>query len=212
MIDILFKGVGWTDVALTLNRVAVGLFFTFSGYHKLFNPQCHRALADELKELGVHAVGFNQWRVPTVEFTASGAVVIGFLAPLAALGPLVITLVAIPTTGPQRINLSKPISSRSRNRSTARRSATSATLTTTLSKSGRATRILLTAERLGTASGRHRRIRTGVGGMAAAHAEEIPMVSTSATTSYRRVTQRIAGKLMWQPFGARHVLREASFA
>jgi len=109
VIDILFKGVGWTDVALTLNRIAVGLFFMFSGYHKLFNPQRHRALADELKELGVHAVGFNQWWVPTVEFTAGGAVVIGFLAPLAALGLLVITLVAIATTGPQRINLSKPI-------------------------------------------------------------------------------------------------------
>jgi uncharacterized membrane protein YphA (DoxX/SURF4 family) len=109
VIDILFKGVGWTDVALTLNRIAVGLFFMFSGYHKLFNPQRHRALADELKELGVHAVGFNQWWVPTVEFAAGGAVVIGFLAPLAALGLLVITLVAIATTGPQRINAYKPI-------------------------------------------------------------------------------------------------------
>ena len=109
MIDILFKGVGWTDAALTLNRIAVGLFFMFSGYHKLFNPQRHRALADELKELGVHAVGFNQWWVPTVEFTAGSAVVVGFFAPLAALGLLVITLVAIATTVPQRINLSKPI-------------------------------------------------------------------------------------------------------
>lgn len=109
MIDILFKGIGWTDVAFTLNRMAVGLFFMFSGYHKLFNAERHRALADELKALGVHAVGFNQWWVPTVEFAAGGAVVIGFLAPLAALGLLVITLVAIATTGPQRINLSKPI-------------------------------------------------------------------------------------------------------
>jgi len=109
VIDILFKGVGWTDAALTLNRIAVGLFFMFSGYHKLFNPQRHRALADELKELGVHAVGFNQWWVPTVEFTAGSAVVVGFFAPLAALGLLVITLVAIATTVPQRINLSKPI-------------------------------------------------------------------------------------------------------
>ena len=109
MIDILFNGVGGADITLTLSRIAVGLFFMFSGYHKLFNPQRHHALADELKELGVHAVGFNQWWVPTVEFTAGGAVVIGFLAPLAALGLLVITLVAIATTGPQRIKLSMPI-------------------------------------------------------------------------------------------------------
>src|SRR6516162_8851994 len=81
MIDILFNGVGWIDIALTLNRVAVGMFFMLSGYHKLFNPQRHGAFVDELKGLGVHAVGFNQWWVPTIEFTAGSAVVIGFLAP-----------------------------------------------------------------------------------------------------------------------------------
>ena len=109
VIDILFKGVGWADIAFTLDRVAVGMFFMFSGYHKLFNPERHRVFADELKELGVHAVGFNQWWVPTVEFAAGFAVVIGFLAPLAALGLLFISFVAIATTGPQRIRLSKPI-------------------------------------------------------------------------------------------------------
>ena len=110
MIDLLFNGVGWTDIALTLNRIAVGTFFMLSGYHKLFNPQRHRALVDELKALGVPAVGINQWWVPTVEFTAGGAVLVGFLAPLAALGLLVIILVAIATSGRQRIKLFKPIS------------------------------------------------------------------------------------------------------
>jgi uncharacterized membrane protein YphA (DoxX/SURF4 family) len=109
MIDLLLNGVGWTDIALTLNRIAVGAFFMFSGYHKLFNPERHRALADQLQELGVPAVGFNQWWVPTVEFSAGCAVVIGFLAPLAALALLVIIFVAIVTTGPQRIKLYKPI-------------------------------------------------------------------------------------------------------
>src|SRR3984957_18655492 len=109
MIHILFNGVGWTDIALTLNRIAVGLFFMLSGYHKLFNPERHRAFADELKGLGVHAVGFNQWWVPTVEFSAGCAVVIGFLAPLAALGLLFIILVAIVTSGRQRIKDYKPI-------------------------------------------------------------------------------------------------------
>ena len=61
MIDILFNGVGWIDIALTLNRIAVGAFFMLSGYHKLFNAERRRAFADELKGLGVHAVGFNQW-------------------------------------------------------------------------------------------------------------------------------------------------------
>ena len=51
----------------------------------------------------------NQWWVPLVEFTAGGAVLIGLLAPLAALGLLVIILVAIATSGRQRIELYKPI-------------------------------------------------------------------------------------------------------
>jgi putative oxidoreductase len=109
MIDILFNGVGWTDIALTLNRIAVGTFFMISGYHKLFNPERHRVLAEELKGLGIHAVGFNQWWVPSVEFAAGAAVVIGLLAPLAALGLLFISFVAIVTSGPQRIKVSHPI-------------------------------------------------------------------------------------------------------
>src|SRR5580704_7806767 len=109
MIDILFAGIGWTDLAITLNRVAVGTFFMLSGYHKLFNAQRHRTVVDELKALGVHAVGFNQWWVPLVEFSASGAVLVGLLAPLAALGLLVIIVVAMATSGWQRIKLYKPI-------------------------------------------------------------------------------------------------------
>jgi uncharacterized membrane protein YphA (DoxX/SURF4 family) len=109
MMDLLFNGVGWTHIALTLNRIAVGMFFMLSGYHKLFNAPRHRMLIDELKALGVPAVGINQWWVPTVEFTAGGAVAIGFLAPLAALGLLVIMLVAMATSGRQRIKAYKPI-------------------------------------------------------------------------------------------------------
>jgi len=109
MMDLLFVGVGWTDLALTLNRIAVGSFFMHSGYHKLFNAERHRVFVDELKALGVPAVGFNQWWVPSIEFSAGAAVLIGLMAPLAALGLLVIILVAMATSGRQRINLYKPI-------------------------------------------------------------------------------------------------------
>ena len=47
--------------------------------------------------------------MPSVEFAAGGAVVIGLLAPLAALGLLFLILVAIATSGRQRIQLFKPI-------------------------------------------------------------------------------------------------------
>ncbi len=109
MIDILFNGVGWTDIAFTLNRIAVGMFFLFSGYHKLFNTERHRVFADELRSLHVHAVVINEWWVPLVEFSAGSAVVIGLFAPLAALGLLVIILVASATTGRERIKAFMPI-------------------------------------------------------------------------------------------------------
>src|ERR1700731_3773337 len=109
MKDLPFVGVGWTDLALTLNRIAVGAFFMLSGYHKLFNADRHRSFIDELKGIGVPAERFNQWWVPLVEFTAGGGVLIGLLAPLAALGLLVIILVSIVASGRQRYNLYKPI-------------------------------------------------------------------------------------------------------
>ena len=98
MRDLLFIGIGWTDLAVTLNRLAVGAFLMLSGCHKLFNAERHRSVVDELRALGVPAVGFNQWWVPLVEFTAGGAVLMGLLAPLAALGLLVIILVAVATS------------------------------------------------------------------------------------------------------------------
>ncbi len=109
MIHILFNGVGWTDIAFTLNRIAVGMFFMFSGYHKLFNAERHRVFADELRSLHVHAIGINQWWVPLVEFSAGGAVVIGLFAPLAALGLLAIIIIASATSGRERIKAFKPI-------------------------------------------------------------------------------------------------------
>jgi len=109
VIDILFKGVGETDIALTFSRVAVGMFFMFSGYHKLFNAQRHRALVDELKALHVAAVRINQWWVPSVEFAAGSAIFIGLLTPVAALGLLTIVLVAGVTSGRLRIKDYQPI-------------------------------------------------------------------------------------------------------
>jgi hypothetical protein len=43
----------------TLNRIAVGMFFMLSGYHKLFNPERHRTLAEQLKDLGIRAAGVS---------------------------------------------------------------------------------------------------------------------------------------------------------
>jgi uncharacterized membrane protein YphA (DoxX/SURF4 family) len=109
IMHLLFVGVGWSDIAITLNRIAVGAFFMFSGYHKLFNPERHRLFANELRSLHVPAIWINQWRVPIVEFAAGSAVVIGLFAPLAAFGLLVIILIAGATSGRVRIKAYKPI-------------------------------------------------------------------------------------------------------
>src|SRR5580693_5676368 len=49
------------------------------------------------------------WWVPLVKFSAGAAVVIGFVAPLAALGLLVIILVASAISGRERLKAYKPI-------------------------------------------------------------------------------------------------------
>jgi len=54
MMDVLFVGVGWTDLALTLNRIAVGAFFMLSGYHKLFNAERHRLFAEASRPVELH--------------------------------------------------------------------------------------------------------------------------------------------------------------
>lgn len=108
MLDLL-NGLGGVDIALTINRAAVGAFFMFSGYHKLFNATRHTALVGELTALKVPAVWFNAWWVPSVEFAAGAAVFVGLLAPLAAMGLLVISLVACMTSGKQRVRSYQPI-------------------------------------------------------------------------------------------------------
>ena len=110
MMDLLFVGIGWTDLGNHPEPdrgwgvlYAVGIS---QAVQRRAPPLIGRRTQGEL---GVHAVGFNQWWVPSVEFAAGGAVLIGLLAPLAALGLLVLILVAIATSGPQRIKLYKPI-------------------------------------------------------------------------------------------------------
>ena len=109
VMDLLFAGLGRSDIALTLSRIAIGAFFMLSGFHKLFNAERHRTVVDEFKALGIHYIGFNQWWVPLVEFSAGAAVFVGLLAPLAALGLLFIIVVALATSGRKRLAMFMPI-------------------------------------------------------------------------------------------------------
>lgn len=100
---LLYQGLGFGVVALTLLRVATGTFFVFSGYHKLTNAERHKYLVQTLYDCGVPLVPVMCWFVPGVEFSAGLAVTLGLLTPLAAIGLSCVCLVATCTAGLKRI-------------------------------------------------------------------------------------------------------------
>jgi len=97
------------DLALTLNRVALGVFFAISGYHKLFNAARHAALTRTLEDDGVHAVSLMRWVVPGVEFAGGCALIIGLLTVLAAFGLFVVSAGAFALDAVKRIRAWQPI-------------------------------------------------------------------------------------------------------
>lgn len=110
-LEVIFIGVGdgYVEYLLLANRVVVGLFFAFSGYHKLFVAERHEQLVKTLEACGIPFIWFCQWLVPLVELFGGLAVLVGFMAPLAALGLLSILAVALATDGPRRVKEFRPI-------------------------------------------------------------------------------------------------------
>jgi len=102
-------GMGFASAGLTLNRLALGTFFTISGWHKLFNPQRHATIAETMTKLHIPFPNFNCWFVPAVEFAGGVALLTGILSPLAALGLFIICFVAVCTDGIRRIPAYKPL-------------------------------------------------------------------------------------------------------
>ena len=98
-----------TAIPFAIARIATGVFFTLSGFHKLFNRARHQTMIDTLKGFNVPWVSVMQWFVPGVEFSAGLAVAFGFLTPLAALGLIAICIGAICTDGLARIRSWQPI-------------------------------------------------------------------------------------------------------
>jgi uncharacterized membrane protein YphA (DoxX/SURF4 family) len=109
MLSHLFTGLGWPEIALILDRIAVGVFFLLSGYHKLFNAQRHSELVLTLRGDGLPRVNVLQWLLAGAEFLGGLALVIGFLSVLAALGLLIISVGATFTDGIKRIPGWRPL-------------------------------------------------------------------------------------------------------
>ena len=103
------QGAQAPDAALTLNRIALGVFFVISGYHKLFNASRHAALTRTLQDDGVHDVPIMRWLLPSAEFGGGWALIIGFLSVLAALGLFVICAGACILDAVKRIRAWQPI-------------------------------------------------------------------------------------------------------
>lgn len=95
--------------ALTIARVCVGVFFVLSGYHKLFNASRHASLVNTLRADGIPLIGFHQWFVPCVEFAGGLGVMLGALAPLAAIGLFIVCGVATCVDGLGRIKDYAPL-------------------------------------------------------------------------------------------------------
>jgi uncharacterized membrane protein YphA (DoxX/SURF4 family) len=105
----LIQGAQAPNIALTLNRVALGVFFAITGYHKLFNAPRHGTLTRTLQDDGVHAVPIMQWLLPSAEFAGGWALIAGLLSVLAALGLFVICVGAVALDAVKRIRAWRPL-------------------------------------------------------------------------------------------------------
>lgn len=101
--QLLVTGLVLPELAITLLRIAMGVFFVISGYHKLFNVKRHATIRQTMADDHVPYATFNSWFVPTVEFSAGAALIVGLLTPLAALGLVCVCCVATLVDGFKRI-------------------------------------------------------------------------------------------------------------
>jgi putative oxidoreductase len=97
------------NAALTLNRVALGVFFAISGYHKLFNASRHATLTATLQQDGVRDVPIMRWLLPSAEFSGGFALIMGFLSVLAAFGLFLVCAGAVSLDAVKRIRAWQPL-------------------------------------------------------------------------------------------------------
>lgn len=100
--NLLVHGVGFGDAALLAIRVAVGAFFVFSGFHKLFNPIRRQDLRATFAADGVTRPAM-MYVVPLGEFLGGLGVAFGALTVLAAAGLCILCIGAIVLDGAKRV-------------------------------------------------------------------------------------------------------------
>jgi uncharacterized membrane protein YphA (DoxX/SURF4 family) len=108
-VSLITQGAQAPNAALTLNRMALGVFFAISGYHKLFNASRHATLTTTLEGDDVHDVPVMQWLLPSAEFSGGVALIMGFLSVLAAFGLFLICAGAVAFDAVKRIRAWQPL-------------------------------------------------------------------------------------------------------
>lgn len=86
-----FRETGAT-VMLTLLRVGVGVIMIAHGWQKLMNPE---ATATAFAQMGIPVPALSVWLAIAGELFGGLGVLLGFLTPVAALGPACVMIVAI---------------------------------------------------------------------------------------------------------------------
>lgn len=109
MSHLLFDGLGLVPLALAFNRIALGVFFVTSGYHKLFNRSRHRTIDATMVDDGIPFPHLFAWVVPVFEFVGGALLAVGIFAPAAAFSLFVICLVATCSDGLKRIPSYHPL-------------------------------------------------------------------------------------------------------
>jgi uncharacterized membrane protein YphA (DoxX/SURF4 family) len=102
------QGLGAFDVASLVDRMALGAFFTISGFHKLFNQSRRASLAATFKADNCYSP-VMMWLIPMGELFGGLAVATGFLTPLACLGLIVICGGACLKDGLKRVRAWVPL-------------------------------------------------------------------------------------------------------
>lgn len=96
------------DIASLVLRLVLGIFFSISGYHKLFNATRRANLRETFKADGCYSPAL-MFVIPIGELLGGIAVLIGFLTPIASLGLILICLGACVFDGLKRIPSFKPL-------------------------------------------------------------------------------------------------------
>lgn len=85
MLNLLTQGLNAPDLALLTERLALGAFFTISGFHKTFNQDRRESLRDTFSKDGVTSPLF-MYLIPGGELLGGLGLLVGFLTLPAAMG------------------------------------------------------------------------------------------------------------------------------